>query len=78
MLYGCIPVSNPGGAIAEVIGDAGFTVKDYNTDQYIRILKEIFDKKHEALRIKAQERAINNFSLEARAVILLPFLRGLT
>ncbi|MBE2219147.1 MAG: glycosyltransferase [Ignavibacteria bacterium] len=77
MLYGCIPVSNPGGAIAEVIGDAGFTVKDYDTDGYIRILKEIFDHKHEGLRAKAQKRAINNFSLEARENKLLPFLRNL-
>ena len=77
MLYGCIPVSNPGGAIAEVIGNTGFTIKDYDTDEYIRILKEIFDKKHENLRIKAQERAIKNFSLEARENALLPFLREL-
>ena len=78
MLYGCIPVSNPGGAIADVIGDAGFTVKDYDTDAYIRVIKEIFDHKHDDLRAKAQERAINNFSLEAREQALLPFLRDLT
>lgn len=71
MLYGCIPVSNPGGAIAEVIGDAGFTVKDYNIDEYIRIIKEILDKKHEELRIKARNRAVENFSLESRRNKLL-------
>lgn len=71
MLFGCIPVSNPGGAIAEVVGDAGFLIKDYNTDEYILKLKEILDRKHEGLRQKAKERAIANFSLEHRKVRLL-------
>ena len=74
MLYGCIPVSNPGGAITEVIGNAGFTVDDYNMEEYIRIVKEILDKKHEDLRIKAQKRAAENFSLEARKLKLINIL----
>lgn len=74
MLYGCIPVSNQGGAIAEVIGDTGFTVKDYDIEQYIKIIKEILDKKHEAFREIAQLRAVQNFSLQARKNKLLKIL----
>ncbi len=76
MLYGCIPVSNPGGAIAEVIGDAGFIVKDYNTNEYISIIKDILDKKHEGLRKKAQKRTVDNFSLIARKIKLMDILRN--
>lgn len=74
MLYGCIPVSNPGGAIAEVIGDAGFTVENYDIDKYLQLIKEILDKKHEGLRLSAQKRAEQNFSLEARRIKLLQIL----
>ncbi|MCC6864612.1 MAG: glycosyltransferase [Ignavibacteria bacterium] len=76
MLYGCIPVSNKGGAIAEVIGNAGFAVKDYNMEEYLRIIKEILDKKHENLRIKARERAEVNFSLTTRKEKLFKVLNN--
>jgi glycosyltransferase involved in cell wall biosynthesis len=78
MLYGCIPLSNPGGAIKEVIGDAGFTVQDYHSEEYISIIKNILDKKHEDIRIKAKERASSTFSLEKRREKLLNILDKLT
>ncbi|MCX7878253.1 MAG: glycosyltransferase family 4 protein [Ignavibacteria bacterium] len=71
MLYGCIPVSNPGGAIPYVVGDAGFLIKDYRMDEYIRVIKEILDGKHENLRLKARQRVMQNFSLESRRKKLL-------
>jgi glycosyltransferase involved in cell wall biosynthesis len=71
MLYGCIPVSNPGGAIAEVIGDAGFTVKDYDMNKFISVIREIIEGRHEELRKKAKQRAFDNFSLEQRRKKLL-------
>lgn len=71
MLYGCIPVSNPGGAIAEVVGDAGFLINNYDMNEYILKIKEIFDKKHDELRNKAKVRVISNFSLEHRRKKLL-------
>ncbi len=77
MLYGCIPVSNPGGAIGEVIGNAGFTVEHYDKERYIQLFKEILDKKHEDLRIKAKERVLANFTLEARKKKLIPLLKDL-
>ncbi len=75
MMYGCVPVSNPGGAIKEVIGNAGFTVDDYDIDKYIQIIKDILDRKHNDLRIPAQLRAMQNFSLEARKEKLLKILQ---
>lgn len=75
MLYGCIPVSNPGGAIKEVIGDAGFTVGNYDPEKYIQTIKEILDKKHEGLRISARKRALENFSKDSRRNKLLSILR---
>jgi glycosyltransferase involved in cell wall biosynthesis len=77
MLYGCIPLSNPGGAISEVIGNTGFTVANYDIEEYIKILKEIFDRKHENLREKAKLRVLNLFSLNARKTELLNFLRSI-
>ena len=74
MMYGCIPLSNPGGAIKEVIGNAGFTVDNYDIDKYLQLIKEILDKKHEGLRLNAQNRAEQNFSLEARRIKLLHIL----
>lgn len=74
MLYGCIPVSNPGGAIPEVVGDAGFLVKDYDTEKYISIIREIFDGKHEQLRDKARRRVSENFTLQVRREKLLKAL----
>lgn len=77
MLYGCIPVSNPGGAISEVIVNAGFTVKDYNMEEYLMIIRQIIDKQHEDLRVKAVQRAILNFSLEHRKIRLLSIINEL-
>jgi glycosyltransferase involved in cell wall biosynthesis len=77
MLFGCIPVSNPGGAIPEVIGDAGFTIENYNLPQYITKIREIFDGAHEALRKKARERVMNNFLLSTRKVKLLKIIDSL-
>lgn len=71
MMYGAIPLSNPGGAIAEVVGDSGFLVKDYNIDEYIRLLKEILDGKHEILRNKARQKVISNFTIDVRRNKLL-------
>lgn len=77
MMYGCIPLSNPGGAIKEVIGNAGFTVDNYDLEKYIQLIKEILHGEHEDLRILAQIRAKQNFSLEARKVKLLKILEHL-
>lgn len=77
MLYGCIPVSNSGGAIPEVVGDAGFIIKDYDKEKYLSVIREILDKKHEGLRNTAKKRAIDNFTLEARKEKLLDVLRKL-
>jgi len=77
MLQGCIPVSNAGGAIPEVVGDAGFVLKDYPVDEYLRVIKEILDKKHEGLRQKAISRALTNFSLQSRKQKLLEIIEKL-
>lgn len=74
MFYGCIPVSNAGGAIPEIVGGAGIVIKDYDIEQYISAIKDILDKKHEDLRIKAHERVLQNFTLEARKEKLLKIL----
>jgi glycosyltransferase involved in cell wall biosynthesis len=71
MLYGCIPVSNPGGAVPEIIGDAGFIIKDYDIEKYISAIKEILDGKRENLRNKARERVLEKFTLRARKEKLL-------
>lgn len=75
MLYSCIPVSNPGGAIPEVVGDAGFLIKDYNTNEYLKIIREILDGRHEHIRSKARNRVITRFSLEARREKLFSVLK---
>ena len=75
MLYGCIPVSNPGGAIKEVIGEAGFTVADYDLEKYIQTIKKILDKRHEGLRISARKRTLENFSMDSRRKKLLSVLK---
>ena len=62
----CIPVSNPGGAIPEVVGDAGFLIKDYDVEKYISTIKDILDGKHEDLRERARTRVKNSFTLEIR------------
>ncbi len=77
MLYGCIPLSNPGGAIKEVIADSGFTVNDYNMGEYIQITKEILDKRHDELRLMASQRAATTFSLQKRKDKLLNILSNL-
>lgn len=77
MLYGCIPVSNSGGAIPEVVGNAGFIIKDYDKEKYLSVVKEILDKKHENLRETARKRAIDIFTLEARKEKLLEILKRL-
>jgi glycosyltransferase involved in cell wall biosynthesis len=77
MLYGCIPVSNSGGAIPEVVGDSGFIIKNYDKEIYISIIKEILDKKHEQLRDRAKERALENFTLTARKRKLIEELEKL-
>lgn len=66
MIYGCIPISNPGGAIPEVVGDSGFLVDNYNRIEYIRIIKEVLDKKHENLRYIASKRVYSIFSFKTR------------
>lgn len=75
----CIPVSNPGGAIPEVIGDAGFTIENYDIEKYIYTIKEILDKKHETMRERSRNRVIENFTLEIRREkvnhILQPLLK---
>jgi len=71
MYYGCIPVSNSGGAMPEVVQNAGFIIKDYDMDKYIGAIKEILDGKHENLRNEARIRVRKNFTLEARKEKLL-------
>jgi glycosyltransferase involved in cell wall biosynthesis len=71
MLYGCIPVSNSGGAIPEIVGNAGFIIKDYNKENYLRAIKEILDGKHIELRFSARRRVLENFTLQARRGKLL-------
>jgi glycosyltransferase involved in cell wall biosynthesis len=78
MLNGCIPVSNAGGAIPEVVGDAGFIIHDFDKEKYISIIKEILDNKHEPLREKARERVLNNFTFEVRKSCLLALLKSLS
>lgn len=77
MLYGCIPISNNGGAISEVIGDAGFIIDNYDTDIYVAKIKEVLDKKHENLRALASHRALNSFSLNTRKAKLLAAIETL-
>jgi glycosyltransferase involved in cell wall biosynthesis len=78
MLNGCIPVSNPGGAIPEVVGDAGFLIPDFNTELYLKSIKEILDKKHENLRELAKNRVLENFTFEKRKERLLSILNSFT
>ena len=77
MLYGCIPLSNNGGAIPEIIGDTGFIVENFDKEKYLTILQEILDKKHEVQRENVKRRVINNFTLEARKKTILPLIKGL-
>lgn len=76
MLFECIPVSNPGGAIPEVIGNAGFLVDNYEISEYLRIIKEILDKKHESLRAVAKQRILTKFSFESRKQSLLQLINN--
>jgi len=77
MLFGCIPISHSGGAIAEVVGEAGILVEDFDKEKYIQKIKEVLDGKHEELRAKARTRVKKNFSLEVRRKKLLSILREL-
>jgi glycosyltransferase involved in cell wall biosynthesis len=77
MSMGCIPVSNPGGAIPEVVGDAGFLIAGYDKEKYLNTIKEILDKKHEHLRGKAKQRVLDNFTLPIRREKLLKALGSL-
>jgi glycosyltransferase involved in cell wall biosynthesis len=71
MLYGCIPVSYSGGAIPEIVGNAGFIINNYDKEEYLRIIKEILDGKHEVLRYLTRKRVLENFTIEARKAKLL-------
>lgn len=77
MLFGCIPVSNSGGALPEVVGDAGFIIDNYDTEKYLSTIKNILDGKHEGLRIKARNRVLENFSFELRKQKILNLLNNL-
>ena len=74
MYYGCIPVSNGGGAIPDVVGNAGFVIKDYDLEKYIAAIKEVLDGKHENLRNEAKKRVAENFTLQVRKEKLLDAL----
>jgi glycosyltransferase involved in cell wall biosynthesis len=77
MLYGCIPVSNNGGAIADVVADAGFIIENYDNEKYLLTIKNILEKKHESLREKAKQRVLENFTIEVRRNTILPALKKL-
>lgn len=62
----CIPISNPGGAIPEIVDEAGFLITEFDTEKYIQLIKEVLDKKHENLRDKARRRVSENFTLNIR------------
>jgi glycosyltransferase involved in cell wall biosynthesis len=77
MLNGCIPVSNAGGAIPEIVGDAGFVIKDYDLEKYLSTIKDILDNKYDDLRQKAIKRVLENFTLDIRKTKLLKLLHSL-
>jgi len=74
MLYECIPVSNPGGAIPEVVGNAGFLVENFEISEYVKVIREILDRKHESLRKEAKNRILTKFSFESRKDQLLDLI----
>ena len=66
MINRCIPIGNDGGAVHEVIANAGFIIKDYDKELYIKTIKDILDKKFENLREAAKQHVLNNFTLVKR------------
>lgn len=76
MLNGCIPVSNDEGAVPEIVGDAGFLIKNFDKDIYIQKIKDILDKKYEPLRKKVKQRVLENFTFEIRKIKLNEILNN--
>jgi len=71
MLCECVPVVSDRGALPEVVGDAGFYVRELTPEETARQVKKAIDTD---LGKKARERIINNFSIEKRGEELITMI----
>lgn len=74
MLCGCVPIGSNVFGIPEIIGDAGFLLMKKNIDELIQIIENLKNFDIELLSKSAQNRILENFSLNARNERLLSLL----
>ena len=74
MLNKCIPIVFNGGAMPEVVGDAGIIINNYNIEYTAGLIKDILDGKYAALTEKAKQRVKDNFTINHRKEILFKYI----
>lgn len=76
MLCGCIPIGSAVGAIPEIVGNAGFVLRDKNPELLQELFLQLAKADLNQLRTAARERIEIHFSYEKRQRSLLEMLRS--
>jgi len=76
MLCGCIPIGSAVGAIPEIVGNAGFVLRDKNPELLQELFLQLAKADLNQLRTAARERVKIHFSYEKRQRSLLEMLRS--
>ena len=74
MLNKCIPIVFNGGAMPEVVGNAGIIINKYNIEYTAGLMKDILDDKYASLTEKAKQRVEENFTINHRKEILFKYI----
>jgi glycosyltransferase involved in cell wall biosynthesis len=74
MLSDTIPIVYNGGAMPEVVGDAGIVINEYNVEKTAELIRQVFDGTYEHLRKKCRNRVLDNFTIENRKKILFKLI----
>ncbi|MCD6241315.1 glycosyltransferase family 4 protein [Candidatus Bathyarchaeota archaeon] len=71
MLYGCVPIVTDVGALAEIVHDAGFILKERKLEKTTNLIETAMKSN---LGMKARRRIVEKFSLEKRENELLAII----
>lgn len=74
MLCGCVPIGSDVFAIPEIIGDAGFILRNKNANALEITIKNALDADLDTLSEKARKRIQENFPLKIRAELLIDII----
>jgi glycosyltransferase involved in cell wall biosynthesis len=78
MLCGCVPIGSAVGAIPDIIGDAGFVLKQRSVEFLKPVIQSALQSNRELLSAKARQRIAENFTEEKRLHALLGLIEKLT